>query len=88
MQELGIALLAKRGVRLLTASGDDLTESDDLGRKDDASGVREGAPGRQIARARKESSRASETLLVKNGLCIASASIALWRLSLKSDFRT
>ena len=33
MQELGIALLAKRGVRLLTASGDDLTDSDDLGRK-------------------------------------------------------
>jgi DNA invertase Pin-like site-specific DNA recombinase len=32
-QELGIALLAKRGVRLLTASGDDLTDSDDLGRK-------------------------------------------------------
>jgi DNA invertase Pin-like site-specific DNA recombinase len=31
--ELGIALLAKRGVRLLTASGDDLTDSDDLGRK-------------------------------------------------------
>jgi hypothetical protein len=26
-------LLAKRGVRLLTASGDDLTDSDDLGRK-------------------------------------------------------
>ena len=33
MQELGIALLAKRGVRLLTASGDDLTDSDDRGRK-------------------------------------------------------
>ena len=33
VQELGIALLAKRGVRLLTASGDDLTDSDDLGRK-------------------------------------------------------
>jgi hypothetical protein len=27
VQELGIALLAKRDVRLLTASGDDLTES-------------------------------------------------------------
>jgi DNA invertase Pin-like site-specific DNA recombinase len=33
VQELGIALLAKRNVRLLTASGDDLTDSDDLGRK-------------------------------------------------------
>jgi DNA invertase Pin-like site-specific DNA recombinase len=33
VQELGIALLAKRGVRLLTVSGDDLTDSDDLGRK-------------------------------------------------------
>ena len=33
VQELAIALLAKRGVRLLTASGDDLTDSDDLGRK-------------------------------------------------------
>lgn len=33
VQELGIALLAKRIVRLLTASGDDLTDSDDLGRK-------------------------------------------------------
>src|SRR5262245_2416281 len=33
VQELGIALPAKRGVRLLTASGDDLTDSDDLGRK-------------------------------------------------------
>ena len=33
VQELGIALLAKRGVRLLTASGDDLTDSNDLGRK-------------------------------------------------------
>jgi len=33
VQELGIALLAKRGVRLQTASGDDLTDSDDLGRK-------------------------------------------------------
>jgi DNA invertase Pin-like site-specific DNA recombinase len=33
VQELGIALLAKRGVRLLTTSGDDLTDSDDLGRK-------------------------------------------------------
>jgi DNA invertase Pin-like site-specific DNA recombinase len=33
VQELGIALLAKRDVRLLTASGDDLTDSDDLGRK-------------------------------------------------------
>ena len=33
VQELGIALLAKRGVRLLTASGDDLTDSDVLGRK-------------------------------------------------------
>jgi DNA invertase Pin-like site-specific DNA recombinase len=33
VQELGIALLAKRGVKLLTASGDDLTDSDDLGRK-------------------------------------------------------
>ena len=33
VQELGIALLAKRGVRLLTASGDDLTDSNDLGCK-------------------------------------------------------
>ena len=33
VQELGIALLAKRRVRLLTASGDDLTNSDDLGCK-------------------------------------------------------
>ena len=33
VQELGIALLAKCGVRLLTASSDDLTDSDDLGRK-------------------------------------------------------
>jgi DNA invertase Pin-like site-specific DNA recombinase len=33
VQELGIALLARRGVRLVTASGDDLTDSDDLGRK-------------------------------------------------------
>ena len=33
MQELSITLLAKRGVRLLTASGVDLTDSDDLGRK-------------------------------------------------------
>jgi len=30
---LGIALLAKRNVKLPTASGDDLTDSDDLGRK-------------------------------------------------------
>ena len=28
-QELGISLLIKRGVRLLTAAGDDLTQSDD-----------------------------------------------------------
>jgi hypothetical protein len=33
VQELGIALLVERNVRLLTASGDDLTDSDDLGRK-------------------------------------------------------
>jgi DNA invertase Pin-like site-specific DNA recombinase len=33
VQELGIALLGKRGVRLRTASGDDLTDSDDPGRK-------------------------------------------------------
>jgi DNA invertase Pin-like site-specific DNA recombinase len=33
VQELGIALLAKRDVQLLIASGDDLTDSDDLGRK-------------------------------------------------------
>ena len=33
VQELGIALLDQRGVRLLTSSGDDLTDSDDLGRK-------------------------------------------------------
>jgi DNA invertase Pin-like site-specific DNA recombinase len=33
VQELGIALLIKRGVRLLTASGDDLTASDDPSRK-------------------------------------------------------
>jgi DNA invertase Pin-like site-specific DNA recombinase len=33
VQELGIALLAKRGVPLLAASGDDLTNSNDLGRK-------------------------------------------------------
>jgi len=33
VQALGIALLAKRDVRLLTASADDLTDSDDLGRK-------------------------------------------------------
>ena len=33
VQEFGIALLDQRGVRLLTASGDDLTDSDDLGRK-------------------------------------------------------
>ena len=33
VQELGIALLARRGVRLVTSSGDDLTDSDDLGRK-------------------------------------------------------
>ena len=32
-QELGIALLISRGVRLLTASGDDLTASDDPSRK-------------------------------------------------------
>lgn len=33
VQELGIALLIKRGVRLVTASGDDLTASDDPSRK-------------------------------------------------------
>jgi Resolvase, N terminal domain len=33
VQELGIALLDKRGVRPLTTSGNDLTDSDDLGRK-------------------------------------------------------
>jgi hypothetical protein len=33
VQEFGIVLLAKRGVWLLTASGDDLTDSDNLGRK-------------------------------------------------------
>src|SRR5262249_17835601 len=32
VQELGIALLARRNVRLITASGDDLTDSDDPGR--------------------------------------------------------
>ena len=32
-QELGITLLINRGVRLLTASGDDLTASDDPSRK-------------------------------------------------------
>jgi DNA invertase Pin-like site-specific DNA recombinase len=32
-QELGITLLLSRGVRLLTASGDDLTASDDPSRK-------------------------------------------------------
>ena len=31
-QELGITLLSRRGVRLLTASGDDLTASDDATR--------------------------------------------------------
>ena len=31
-QELGISLLIKRGVRLLTAAGDDLTQSDDPSR--------------------------------------------------------
>lgn len=30
---MGSPCRAKRGVRLLTASGDDLTDSDDLGRK-------------------------------------------------------
>lgn len=33
VQELGIALLIRRGVQLLTASGDDLTASDDPSRK-------------------------------------------------------
>jgi hypothetical protein len=33
VQDLSFTLLAKRGVRVLTASGDDLTDSDDLGRK-------------------------------------------------------
>jgi DNA invertase Pin-like site-specific DNA recombinase len=33
VQELGIALMAKRSINLLTASGDDLTDSDDLGSK-------------------------------------------------------
>ena len=32
-QELGITLLISRGVRLLTAAGDDLTASDDPTRK-------------------------------------------------------
>ena len=39
-QEPGIALLAQRNVELLTAAGADLTGSDDLGRKIDASGRR------------------------------------------------
>jgi hypothetical protein len=33
VQDLSFTLLTKRGVRVLTASGDDLTDSDDLGRK-------------------------------------------------------
>ena len=33
VQELGILMLIKRGVRVLTASGDDLTDSTDLSRK-------------------------------------------------------
>src|SRR5262249_48820142 len=55
VQELGIALQDKRGVWLLTASGDDLTDSDDLGRKMMCQvsrrlhGVRKGSPGRRIA---------------------------------------
>jgi hypothetical protein len=55
VQELGIALLAKRGVNLLTASGDNLTDSDDLGRKmmRQVAGAfmeyGEGSPGRQAA---------------------------------------
>jgi DNA invertase Pin-like site-specific DNA recombinase len=35
-QELGILALIKRGVRVLTANGDDLTDSSDPSRKNDA----------------------------------------------------
>jgi DNA invertase Pin-like site-specific DNA recombinase len=55
VQELGIALLAKRGVRLLTASGDDLTDSDDLGRKmmrQVAGAIMEYEKGRRVGKLR------------------------------------
>ena len=47
-QKLGIALLARRGVRLVAASGDGLTDNDDLG----------GKMMRQIARAFMEHEKA------------------------------
>jgi hypothetical protein len=52
-QELGILALINRGVRVLTANGDDLTDSSDPSRAHDApdswslSPVRKGAAGRQ-----------------------------------------
>jgi DNA invertase Pin-like site-specific DNA recombinase len=55
VQELGIALLAKRGVCLLTASGDDLTDSDDLGRimmRQVAGAFMEYEKGRLVAKLR------------------------------------
>jgi len=55
VQELGIALLAKRGVRLLTAVGDDLTDSGDLERKmmrQVAGAFAEYEKGRLVARLR------------------------------------
>lgn len=55
VQELGIALLTHRAVRLLTASGDDLTDSDDLERKmmrQVAGAFAEYEKGRLVARLR------------------------------------
>src|SRR5262245_271180 len=60
VQELGIALLAKRNVRLLTASGDDLTDSDDLGRKmmrQVAGAFAEYEEGRLVAKLRSNRQR-------------------------------
>jgi hypothetical protein len=63
VQVLGIALLAERSVRRLTASSDDLTDSHDLGHKTmrriaDAFMEYENGPGRQIAqRQRKETGK-------------------------------
>jgi Resolvase, N terminal domain len=54
-QELGIIALIKRGVRVLTASGDDLTDSSDPSRKmmrqiaGSFAEIRKGSPGRQAS---------------------------------------
>ena len=69
VQELGIALLAKRGVSLMTSSGDELTDSDDLGRKmmrQVAGAYMEYEKGRLVAKLRASVRRPARRLVGGN----------------------